>query len=88
MRRRYFKAQSGRFYRNTRLIMSEREIFLNRVLLWRRKKLQQEWNEVFREGVKYVDEIRLRDKVVQRQSFREAYPDNPGLWQLDEPEED
>lgn len=87
MRRRYFKAQSGRFYRNCPLIMAEREMFLNRVLPWRRKRLQREWNEVFREGVKYVDEIRLRDRVVKPASFRKAYPDHPGLWHLDEPEE-
>lgn len=86
MRRRYFKAQSGRFYRNCPLIMSERKMRINQILPWRASKLRKEWLEVFHAGVRYVDEIKPWDKVVKPASFRKAYPNHPGLWHLDEPE--
>jgi hypothetical protein len=85
MKRAWFAGTDGTYYRNCPLIMAEQQRCLRRP--WRYRlfwQLDAEWHEVFRQGVKRKDRLGRGDVLVQPRPFREAYPDKPGLWQLDE----
>lgn len=85
MKRAWFADTNGTYYRNCPLIMAEMKRCTRMPwrywLFWR---LNAEWNDVFRQGVKRKSRLGRGDVVVQPRPFREVYPQYPGLWQLDE----
>jgi hypothetical protein len=83
MRRNWFKDEQG-YYRNCPLIMRERQQALQRFRLFRARKLAAEWDMAFRAGLIRSPSIGRRDRVVQPRPFREAYPETPQLWWLDD----
>ncbi|WP_020116807.1 hypothetical protein [Streptomyces canus] len=84
MRRAWFQDDDGTYRRNCPLIMAEQDQLLNMLLPWRYRALKREWRQAWRHGVIRSDTIGRRDHVVTAAPFREAYPDKPGLWSLDE----
>lgn len=74
------------YYRNCPLIMTERKAAINRGRYRLANQLQDEWQQVFRSGVRRKAALGRRDILVSSTSFREAYPDRPGLWVLDDPD--
>ena len=84
MKRRWFRDKDGTYYRNVPLISAERFTLINRCLPWRQLILGREWRRAWSEGVIRTRRIGWRDEVTAPRPFREAYPDHPGLWTLDE----
>lgn len=78
MRRAWYQLRSdGRYFRNCPLIMSEqRALLLMRRFSrkWRRQfdELQAEWQETFRCGVRFVDQIPDGDTVIPYDDSPEA----------------
>lgn len=88
MRRAWFQNQDADgtyYYRNCPLIEHEQTLTMNTLLPWRRRTLETEWQRAWDNGYIRADQIGRRDQVVKAKPFREAYPDHPGLWILDEP---
>jgi len=88
--RRWFRDEKrGDYYRNLPLIMAEqREVdaWPNTMHKFRvLDSLHAEWDTAWREGLLRKDELGPDDLLVTPAPFREVYPDNPGLWFLDEP---
>jgi len=83
MRRAWFQNADGTYYRNIPLIMAEQDEPLNALLPWRRRVLDAEWRQAWDDGVIRSETIGRRDRVATPAPFREAYPDKPGLWLLD-----
>lgn len=83
-RRQWFAAADGTFYRNCPLIMDERKLAAR----WGRRllahRLGEEWNLVFQQGLTRKEKLGRGDVVVPQAAFRDAYPDRPGLWILDD----
>jgi hypothetical protein len=85
----WFRAGDGTFYRNCPLIAAERDevrawpagTFLQWAIV---EELSAEWWRTFRRGVQRKTVLDPGDVVVSPATFREAYPDNPGLWALDD----
>jgi hypothetical protein len=75
----WLQDKDGTYYRNCPLIMAERKR-----AIFRRGALSREWRETYIIGVQRKDTLGPRDVLVQPRSFRESYPDHPGLWRLDE----
>lgn len=84
MRRSWFQDDNGTYYRNCPLIDADRKRALNRLLPWRARTLTAEWWHAYREGVIRTAAIGRRDRVATPMPFREAYPQHPGLWVLDD----
>ena len=84
MRRAWFQADDGTYYRNIPLVMAEQSQPLNVLLPWRRRALNTEWQEAWDAGVIRSATIGRRDRIATPKPFRETYPDKPGLWVLDE----
>lgn len=86
MKRHWFRDEDGGYYRNCPLIQNEmdRAFRRGRLLLWR--KLQAEWWQCWYEGITEKSTLGRGDVAVTPAPFRDAYPDNPGLWRLDGPE--
>lgn len=84
MRRAWFQDTDGTYRRNCPLIMAEQDQVLNTLLPWRRRALEAEWQQAWRDGVIRTNKIGRRDRIATPAPFREAYPDKPGLWILDE----
>lgn len=85
MRRQWFRNDDGTFYRNS--ILVDREIRALSLAPWnrkRRQRLQAEWDRIFWHGVDHKDKLDRGDVEVKARPFREAYPNHPGLWRLDE----
>ena len=82
--RTWFRDTDGTYFRNCPLIMAERGRLINMLLPWRFLALEREWWHVYREGVFRAKTIGRFDRVATPGLFREAYPDKPGLWVLDE----
>lgn len=85
MKRSWFRDDDGTYYRNCPLIMKERQQAIRSLRLRRARILEAEWREAWRKGLIRKDKLGRGDIEVQRRSFREAYPDRPELWVLDEP---
>jgi hypothetical protein len=84
--RRWFQAKDGTFYRNCPLIMQERYQALRWCRFRLASQLREEWAETFRGGVTRKPTLGRNDTFAgEPLSFREAYPDEPGLWMLDAP---
>lgn len=81
VRRAWFQDEDGTYFRNCPLIMRERT---RAVSPRHRRALSEEWWQAFREGLIRADTIGRNDVIVKMRSFREAYPDHPGLWRLDD----
>lgn len=86
MRRLWHRADDGTYYRNIPLIRRDLDRPINRLLPWRAWALFREHDRVWSAGPIRADRIGWFDRVATPISFREAYPDHPGLWMLDEPE--
>lgn len=86
MKRRWFQDKDGTFYRNCPLILGEQKECIGPPFRGRRfRQLQAEWEVAWRDGVIRKAKLGRGDKLVPGPApFREAYPDNPGLWVLDE----
>jgi hypothetical protein len=84
MRRSWFQDDDGTYFRNCPLIEGDRKKPINLLLPWRARILTTEWRRTFAEGVMRADRIGRFDRVATMVPFREAYPDHPGLWTLDE----
>lgn len=84
MRRAWFQDSDGTYRRNCPLIMAELDRVSSILLPWRYIALNREWWQAYREGVIRADRIGRFDRVAEPAPFREAYPDNPELWILDE----
>jgi len=84
MKRTWFQAADGTYYRNCPLILAEQWRLSSLLLPWRYRTLNREWWQAYREGVQRQNTIGRRDRVATPAPFREAYPDKPGLWLLDE----
>lgn len=84
MRRHWFQDGDGTYRRNCPLIRDELERVSSILLPWRYVTLDREWWRAYREGPIRADEIGRRDRIATPIPFREAYPDKPGLWILDE----
>jgi hypothetical protein len=82
--RQWFAAADGTFYRNCSLIMDERKAAIRRGRWRLARKLGEEWAVVFGQGLNRKARLDRGDMVVQQAAFRDAYPDQPGLWVLDE----
>lgn len=81
----WFRDEDGTYFRNIILIDNERKRALTRPWLWWRiRSLEREWWSVFRQGVRWRTTLRWFDRVVEPQLFREAYPQHPMFWTLDE----
>ena len=87
--RHWFHDPDGTYYRNCPLIRAEQD----QVLRWPSGSacklaaldaLAAEWRSTFREGVQRKASLGPCDVVATPAPFREAYPDNSGLWVLDE----
>lgn len=87
MRRRWFRAEDGTYYRNIPLINADLASPINRCLPWRLRALDAEWSRAFSKGSIRASKVRWWDKIETSAPFREAYPDRPGLWVLDQDEE-
>lgn len=87
MKRQWFQDTDGTYYRNCPLIRAEIDRARTCPWLWHHiRGLEAEWWEVFREGVTRKDKLGHGDRDAGQPSpFREAYPNNPGLWMLDDP---
>lgn len=85
MRRTWFRDEDGSYRRNCPLISDELERPSSILLPWRYITLNREWWQAYREGLIRADRIGRRDRVATPMPLREAYPDKPGLWILDEP---
>lgn len=83
-RRAWLQDADGTYYRNCPMIMAEQDRLINMLLPWRCRALKREWWYAYREGVLRTRTIGRFDRVAVAAPFREAYPDNPGLWILDE----
>lgn len=81
VRRAWFQDEDGTYFRNCPLI--DREIARS-ISPRRRRALREEWWQTFREGVTRADAIGPHDRIAEAIPFREAYPDHPGLWRLDD----
>lgn len=84
IRRTWLQDDDGTYYRNCPTIMQERDRLINVLLPWRCRALEQEWWHAYRVGVIRTKVIGRRDRVVTPSPLRECYPNNPGLWALDE----
>jgi hypothetical protein len=84
MRRQWFKDKDGTFYRNCNLNLDERERALRSGRLFLVHRLEKEWSQLWQKGLISKEKLGWRDVEVQPRPFREAYPDQPVLWALDE----
>lgn len=84
LRRTWFRDDDGTYYRNCPLIYAEQGRLSSFLLPWRFRALEREWWHVYREGVLRTRTIGRFDRVATPGRLRDAYPDNPGLWALDE----
>jgi hypothetical protein len=84
VRRSWFQDDDGTYYRNCPLIERDRARRINVLLPWRARILAAEWRSTFAEGVTRTDRIGRFDRIATPVPFRDAYPDHPGLWTLDE----
>lgn len=85
MSRSWFEDRDGTYFRNSNCVDRDMErARLRPWLWWTLPGLRREWWEVFREGVVQTDKIGRFDRVLEPKAFREAYPNHPGLWVLDE----
>ena len=84
-KRHWFQDADGTYFRNAPLILNE----MKETRWWQNKRwaaLTAEHDRVFWQGVDRKDTLDRGDVVVQMRPFREAYPNHPGLWVLDEPD--
>jgi hypothetical protein len=87
-RQRWFAEPDGSgYYRNCPLIMAEWKAALHLGRVHLALRLQDEWIETFRRGVTRKDKLDRHDILATPAPFREAYPQYPGLWALDHPQE-
>lgn len=85
MSKTWFKDRDGTYFRNCGCVeRDKRRARLRPWLWWRLPALEREWWSVFREGVTQAEKIGRRDRVAEPRPFREAYPNHPGLWVLDD----
>jgi hypothetical protein len=89
--RHWFEADDGTYFRNCPLIDRERDEVMAWPLLAPGKfaaldALHAEWRETFAAGMQRKAALDPGDVEAVPGTFREAYPRNPGLWVLDEPE--
>jgi hypothetical protein len=85
--RRWFQDKDGTYYRNGPLILAEEREWL-KLLCTRRvsrelDKLHAEFQIVWKDGLIRKPALEPGDRLVQQATFRDAYPDKPGLWVLD-----
>lgn len=83
MRRIWFQDADGTYYRNGPLILAEMREAIGHERRFR--KLEAEMAVVRRDGLIRKPALGRGDQLGQPLSMREAYPDKPGLWILDEP---
>lgn len=87
MKRYWFQAEDGTFFRNLPLIMGEQQLCRARPWLWHRlATLDAEWQQAWADGLIRKQALSRGDVLATPAPMREAYPDRPGLWMLDEPQ--
>jgi hypothetical protein len=84
MKKYWFQDEDGSYYRNGPLILQEMHKAICRPFKF--ASLEREMQQVRRDGLLRKDKLDRGDVVVVMKSFRESYPDKPGLWVLDERE--
>ena len=85
MKRAWFRGGDGTYYRNIPLILAEQKRCARWPWRFRRfRELDAEFGEAWRKGLIRKPRLGKGDIEVRRSSFREAYPDRPELWKLDE----
>jgi hypothetical protein len=85
MKRHWFQDRDGMFYRNLPLIMAEQARCRPCPWLWRHlRELDAEWDRAWKAGVIRKPALGRGDVLAHPAPMREAYPDRPGLWVLDE----
>jgi hypothetical protein len=85
VKRQWFRDEDdGGFYRNCPLIRDDMDRALRRGRLLLHRRLAAEWQQAWTEGVISKPSLGRGDVAVEPAPFREAYPDRPGLWRLDE----
>ena len=85
MKRQWFADDDGGYYRNCPLILDEYRAAMRQWWRpWTAARLLDEWYQVITEGVTCKTELGWGDVAVRPGSSREAYPDRPGLWRLDQ----
>lgn len=82
--RRWFRDKDGTFYRNCPLVLKESREAIDAGRWEVATRLHAEFDEVFREGLIRKPALEPGDVEVRPVPFREAYPDKPELWVLDE----
>jgi hypothetical protein len=85
IRRRWFQRENGTFYRNCPTIMAEQKQAIQACRFILAARLSSEWGQAFRVGLITKDHLDRGDLLVEPLPFREAYPDEPSLWVLDDP---
>lgn len=87
MKKRWFRAEDGTYYRNCNLIHAEMEKIRRStfaVFRWRQYwRLGAEWDAVWVGDYTRKATLGRRDIEVRPRPFREAYPQHPILWTLD-----
>lgn len=82
--RTWLRDADGTYFRNCPMIMAQQDRLINMLLPWRFRALEREWWHVYREGEFRAKTIGRFDWAADPAPLRECYPDNPGLWALDE----
>lgn len=83
MKRHWFQDRDGTYYRNCPMILDDMKAtpwFFFR----QRRRLELEWRNVWLHGGIRKSQLGRGDVVVRPASMRDAYPDRPGFWTLDE----
>lgn len=83
MRRRWFRDRDGTYYRNVPMVLNELDTTWP-VRLWKRAMLLSELDHIYREGHTRRRTLGWWQVEVQPMTMREAYPDRPIFWTLDE----
>lgn len=83
----WFQGKDGTYYRNATTISEEMDIIVRKRDARYHKAfldLTREFDQAHRVGVIRKAELEPGDVLAEPMPFREAYPNHPGLWTLDE----
>jgi len=84
--RAWFRDKDGTFYRNANLVSAEMAKMPKRTAADFRRldEMHAEWDRIFRKGVDRNAELGPDDIELTPRPMREAYPQYPILWTLDD----
>lgn len=87
VKRSWFRDDDGTFFRNANLVHADMKRMRRRTPsdFRRLNEMHDEWDRIFWAGVERKDQLGPDDVEVEPVPMREAYPQYPILWTLDEP---